>query len=75
MEEMHEGELNFLKEELKKIDNQIKNIIYGGNKDSVEAQIKLWELRYIIKGKIEEFIKSDQTGKYRPERQGSAMSA
>jgi len=72
---MDNEELNFLKEELNKINGNIKNIVYGGNKDVVEAQIKLWELRDIIKGKIEEFIKSDQTGKYRPERQGSAMSA
>lgn len=41
-------EFNFLKEELKKIDKQIKAITYGGTKDSVEADIKLWELREMI---------------------------
>ncbi|GAI21246.1 unnamed protein product [marine sediment metagenome] len=41
-------EFNFLKEELKKIDKQIKAITYGGTKDSVEADIKLWELRGMI---------------------------
>jgi len=55
---MHEEELNFLKEELKKIDNQIKVIIYGGNKDIVEAHTKLWELRE----KIKELY--DQEGRY-----------
>jgi len=38
-------EFNFLKEELKKIDEQIKTTTYGGTKDSVESDIKLWELR------------------------------
>lgn len=76
MGEIYEGELDFLKEELKKIDNQIKVIVYGGNKDSVEAQTKLWELRETIKEKIDdELAKSQQTGKYIPKRKGSAMSA
>ena len=47
--EMHEEELNFLKEELKKINAKIKESYYGGRKEDVEAQIKLWELREKIK--------------------------
>lgn len=54
MKEMYEGELNFLREELKKIDKQIKVIVYGGNKDIVEAHTKLWELREKIEGKIKD---------------------
>jgi len=42
------GRFIFLKEELKKIDKQIKAITYGGTKDSIEADIKLWELREMI---------------------------
>lgn len=69
-------EPNFLKGELKKIDGQIKVTQYGGSKDIVEAHIKLWELREIIKGKIDdELMKSHQTGKYKPKRKGTAMSA
>jgi hypothetical protein len=47
-------ELNFLKGELEKINNQIKVTVYGGNKEIVEAQIKLWELKEKIEGKIKE---------------------
>jgi len=69
-------ELDFLRGELKKIEKEIKDTQYGGNKDSVEADIKLWELREIIKGKIDdELMKSHQTGKYKPKRKGTAMSA
>lgn len=74
-EEMYEKELNFLKGELKKIDDEIKTTAYGGNKDYVEAQTKLWELREKIKGKIDEFIKSHQAGENKPKRKGTFMSA
>ena len=40
----------------KKIDNQIKVTVYGGNKDVVEAQIKLWELRENIMKEINKFV-------------------
>jgi len=73
---MDNEELNFLNEELKRINAGIKTFQYGGNKEIVEAQVKLWDLREIIKGKIDdEIMKSNQTGKYRPERKGTAMSA
>ncbi len=49
MKEMHKEEISFLKEELKKINNKIKEVEYGGRKDVVEAHIKLWELREKIK--------------------------
>ena len=49
---MHEEELNFLKEELKKVDARIKEIQYGGSKGVVEAQIELWELREKITSKL-----------------------
>jgi hypothetical protein len=49
---MDNEELVFLREELNKINQQIKNITYGGSKDIVEAQIKLWELRDLIKVRI-----------------------
>jgi len=54
--EMHEEELNFLKDELKRIDVGIKKIQYGGTAESVEAQIKLWELREIIMKEINKFV-------------------
>jgi len=72
---MDNEELNFLKEELNRINGQIKKTVYGGSKDAVEAQIKLWELRDIIKGKIDEFIKSHQAGENKPTRKGTFMSA
>jgi len=46
---MQEEELNFLKEELKRINAGIKTFQYGGNVSIVEAQIKLWELREKVK--------------------------
>jgi len=53
---MHEEELNFLKEELKKVDARIKEIQYGGSKGVVEAQIELWELREKIMKETNKFV-------------------
>ena len=53
---MHEEELNFLKEELKRIDIEIKRIQYGGSVQIVEAQIKLWELREKIMKELSKFV-------------------
>ncbi|TFB08809.1 hypothetical protein E3V08_02415 [Candidatus Atribacteria bacterium MT.SAG.1] len=45
-EKLREEELNFLKEELKRINTKIKTANYAGDKiEMIEAQIKLWELR------------------------------
>ena len=53
--EMHEKELNFLKEELKKIDVEIKT-----NKctyrDDIRKQLQLWELREKIMDEINKFV-------------------
>jgi hypothetical protein len=53
---IHEEELNFLKEELKRIDIEIKRIQYGGSVQIVEAQIKLWELREKIMKELSKFV-------------------
>lgn len=56
---IYQEELNFLKEELKKIDTSIKEITYTDTMNIVEAQMKLWELREEIINKIinsEDFI-------------------
>ena len=74
MEENME-ELNFLKEELKKINAGIKTFQYGGNKEIVEAQVKLWELKEKIEGKINDLTKPHQAAKYKHKRKGSAMTA
>jgi len=72
MEENME-ELNFLKEELKKINTRIEEFGYGpGN---LGTQAKLWELKDKIEGKIDEFIKSHQARENKPKRKGTAMSA
>lgn len=74
MEENME-ELNFLKEELKRINAGIKTFQYGGNKEIVEAQVKLWELKEKIEGKINDLTKPSQAVKHKPKRKGSAMTA
>jgi len=43
-------ELNFLKGELKKINNQIKKLQY--NEEDMESQTKLWEMKEKIEEKI-----------------------
>ncbi|HAJ33314.1 MAG TPA: hypothetical protein DCK79_08055 [Candidatus Atribacteria bacterium] len=56
---IYQEELNFIKEELKKIDTSIKEITYTDTMNIVEAQMKLWELREEIINKIinsEDFI-------------------
>lgn len=56
---VYQEELNFLKEELKKIDTSIKGMTYIDTINIVEAQMKLWELREEIINKIinsEDFI-------------------
>jgi len=56
---VYQEELNFLKEELKKIDTSIKGMTYIDTINIVEAQTKLWELREEIINKIinsEDFI-------------------
>lgn len=58
---VYQEELNFLKEELKKIDTSIKGMTYIDTINIVEAQMKLWELREEIINKIinsEDFIVS-----------------
>jgi glutathionyl-hydroquinone reductase len=55
-QKMHEEELNFLKEELKRIDVEIKRMQYGGSVQLVEAQIKLWELREKVMKEISKFV-------------------
>ena len=49
---MDKMEIDFLKKELDKVNQAIKGTTYGGPKDIVEAQIKLWELRDLIKTRI-----------------------
>ena len=53
--EMHEKELNFLKEELKKIDVEIKmnKCTY---RDDIRKQLQLWELREKIMEEINKFV-------------------
>ena len=53
--EMHEKELNFLKEELKKIDVEIKmnKCTY---RDDIRKQLQLWELREKIMDEINKFV-------------------
>jgi hypothetical protein len=56
---IYQEELNFLKEELKKIDTSIKEMTYTDTMNIAEAQMKLWELREEIINKIinsEDFI-------------------
>ena len=72
---MDNEELNFLNEELKRINAGIKTFQYGGNKEIVEAQVKLWELKEKIEGKINDLTKPPQAVKYKPKRKGSAMTA
>ena len=43
-------ELNFLKGELKKINDQIKKLQYS--EEDMEFQTKLWEMKEKIEGKI-----------------------
>ena len=49
---VYQEELDFLKEELKKIDTSIKGMTYDDTLNIVEAQMKLWELREEIINKI-----------------------
>jgi len=46
---VYQEELDFLKEELKKIDTSIKGMTYDDTLNIVEAQMKLWELREEIR--------------------------
>jgi hypothetical protein len=50
---MDKTEIDFLEKELDRINQAISSIAYGGSKDIIEAHIKLWELRGIIKSQIE----------------------
>lgn len=52
---MREEEFNFLKEELKKMDAQIKE--FGYKSGTIQTQEKLWELREKVNNKINEFIR------------------
>ena len=52
---MHEEELNFLKEELKKIDSEIKMNKCTSTVD-IEKQLKLWELREKIMKEVNKFV-------------------
>jgi hypothetical protein len=47
---MNNEELNFLKEELKKIEKNISDNVYSSS--YIDGQIKMWELRDKIKGEI-----------------------
>ncbi|HZJ35860.1 MAG TPA: hypothetical protein VFD29_04470 [Gillisia sp.] len=55
---VYQEELDFLKEELKKIDTSIKGMTYDDTLNIVEAQMKLWELR-------EEIIKEERKTRVR----------
>jgi len=56
-EKMKEEEINFLKEELKKIDTKIKAANYASDKiEMIEAQTKLWELREKIVKELNKFV-------------------
>lgn len=52
---MHEEELNFLKEELKKIDSEVKMNKCTSIVD-IEKQLKLWELREKIMKEVNKFV-------------------
>ena len=52
MENIKNIELDYLKEELEKVNDKI--LILGYLKDNLESQQKLWELRSIIKRNIDE---------------------
>ena len=52
---MREEEFNFLKEELKRMDAQIKE--FGYKSGTIQTQEKLWELRGKVNNKINEFIR------------------
>ena len=54
IQKMKEEEFNFLKDELEKIDTQIKALKYDKWPDK---QGKLWELREKIKANLDKFIK------------------
>ena len=58
---METEELNFLKGELKKINDQIEKLQYDSN--VLYHQTKLWELRDKIKGEISEPIRASKKGK------------
>ena len=58
---METEELNFLKGELKKIDNQIEKLQY--DQGVLYHQTKLWGLRDKIKGEINESIRTSKKGK------------
>ena len=63
-ENLHEEELNFLKEQLKKINVGIKTFQYGGSVSVVEAQTKLWELREKVMKEI-----SDKEDRYKEDNE------
>ena len=54
--EIHDQEINFLKEELDRIKKQIKNYKYKDSKDNFEGMIELWELRKNIVEEINKMI-------------------
>jgi len=59
---MHEKKFNFLKAELKRIDDQIGHYSYGGNIEKIKRIEKLWELRRDIVGQIPlEFYCKEET--------------
>ncbi len=71
---MREEEINFLKEELKRINDGITSYQYGGTKEATEAQVKLWELREIIKGKLyDELMKSHQTRENKNKKENGSV--
>lgn len=51
-------ELNFLKEELKKVNAQIEKLQYSSG--VIESQVTLWELRDKIKGEIRELMQTSE---------------
>jgi len=55
MENIKNIELNFLKEELGKVNDKILTLAYL--KDNLESQKMLWELRSIIKRNIDKISK------------------
>jgi len=54
IQKMEEEEFNFLKDELEKIDAQIKALKYD---KWLDKQGKLWELREKVKANLDKFIK------------------
>ena len=52
--EIHDQEINFLKEELDRIKKQIKDYKYKDSKDNFEGMIELWKLRKSIVEEINE---------------------